>query len=146
VDYNNGNAQFQKIIEMPGIKADSIFKVVNRWVIDVYNNPDKVISGTIKNEMIKGSGAAVDGVNLSMGVFGTLRYGFTIDVKDEKVRYTMSNLQVGNYSFEMYVFKKDGTMRTSAQSINVNQSVTSIANNLITSLENSFITRVKDDW
>jgi hypothetical protein len=106
-----------------------------------------VITAKIDNELVKGRGAVVKGVNISGGVRSNLQYIFTIDVKDEKIRYTMNNMQVGTYAIETYLYKSDGSMRTNAQANAIDESVTDIARALIISLENQIkLPSKKDDW
>jgi uncharacterized protein involved in exopolysaccharide biosynthesis len=147
IDYVNGQAVVQHIIDAPDKSAQVLYEAVNRWVVERYVNPENVITAKIDNELVKGRGAVVKGVNISGGVRSNLQYIFTIDVKDEKIRYTMNNMQVGTYAIETYLYKSDGSMRTNAQANAINESVTDIARALIISLENQMkLPSKKDDW
>jgi hypothetical protein len=150
MENKDGVAQFQRVIEVEGKNASELYKIASDWVKTTYKNPDKVVTATTENELIKGSGVAP--IKLGGGlaaVYDDYRYIFQIDVKDAKVRYTLSNMVLvkGGYHIESYVYKKDGTERTSGQATSVKSETTAYANALITSLEAALKgTAKKDDW
>jgi hypothetical protein len=145
LQFENGGGLYQKVIDVPGKNAAELYAKVNRWIIEAYTNPEKVITAKIENETIKGSGAT--SVKIGAGVNESLTYTFTIDVKDARVRYSMNPNRVGTYAFGTYVFKNDGTVRTNSQATNIVNSTDAHVNLLVSSLE-KFLNEEskKDDW
>lgn len=129
VECKNGLGQYQQVIDVPGKSAKEIYTRAHRWVLGMYTSPEP---GKIENEMLKGVGAG--SVRIALGVTSDFKYAFTIEVKDGRARYTMSAMQVGNYTFETYVFKSDCTTRSNAQATNIINSTDELANRLISSL------------
>lgn len=143
-----GLGQAQEIIESDK-KANELYDISLRWVMSAFNNPDQVITGKMENEMIKGNGYS-DGVKIAALMIVGLKYHFTIDVKDNKVRITFTDFIVTAkppYSYETYVFKNDGSERTNPQASNISASSNEIIRSLINSYKKSITEGIKkDDW
>lgn len=153
LDYNGGNSRFQKVIEAPGKTTADLYKLAKRWVALTFTNPDKATYSELENEMVRGAGFQDNAVKLAPLVVGDMKYQWQIDVKEGKVRFTLSDMTVittsGRFSFESYVFKKDGTERVNSQATNVKESFTKQASELSLSLEGSLLETTatkKDDW
>jgi hypothetical protein len=155
LDYNNGSAQFQKIIDMDSVTSDDIYKSVNRWITLNFKNPEKVIQSKVENESVKGSSFKAKGVRLSEqpAEYADLTYAFSIDIKGSRVKFVMNTMKAitksGTRSIEYFVYKPDGTERGSVPGINVKGSLTQLANSLISSLHSSLLHKdiqKTEDW
>jgi hypothetical protein len=156
LDYNNGSAQFQKIIDLDSATADDIYKSVNRWITLNFKNPEKVIQSTVENESVKGNGFKAKGVRLSddkPAEYADLNYAFSIDIKGSRVKFVMNNMKAltksGTRSIEYFIYKADGTERGSIPGINAKGSLTQLANSLISSLHSSLLHKdvaKTEDW
>jgi hypothetical protein len=143
------NATFRQVIDVPDKLAAEIFSLVNRWVAVTYTNPDKATMARLENEMIRGKGFKSNGVKVAMAAFADMYYSWQVDIKDSKVRFTMSEMRTDQYAFETYVCKKDGTVRTSAQASNIHQSFEGMANSLASSLKKVLFNEggnTNEDW
>lgn len=155
LDYNNGAAQFQTIMEFDSLPPDDLYKSVNRWITLNFKNPEKVIQSQVENENVRGSGFKAKGVRLSETPleYADLTYSFTVDIKDGRVRFVMNNMKAitksGTRSIEHFVYKTDGTERGSVPGMNVKGSLTKLANSLISSLQSSLLHKdvaKTEDW
>lgn len=144
----DGGAKFQKVIYIDSATASELYKSVDRWILKTYRSPDKVVKARLENEEIRGEAVEIDGMILSEfpKAKNNLHYTFKIEVKDNRVRYTMYLMRGDANPVEAYIYKKDGTERTGGQATTVKNSVTEIANRLITSLENSLKEKSTNDW
>lgn len=151
LSYNSGNAQFQKVLDVPGKSAADLYALATRWVATTFNNPDAATWSKIDGEMVRGQGFDGSGAKLALGVRADARYAWQVDVKDSKVRFTVSDMRIittsGTFPFEAYVFKKDGSERVNGQATNIKDSFSNIANSLYLSLERTIADPKKgDDW
>lgn len=146
--YENG-AIIQTVIDVESTPAPDLYKLVSRWVTKTYKNPDKVVKASLENEEIRGDGFEAKGllINQTPKIYNDFRYSFKIEVKDNRVRYTMYDMRGELYEIEAYCYKKDGTFRTNSQATTVKNSATAIAAALIQSLANALLNKEKaDDW
>lgn len=145
--YENG-AVIQHVINIDTASAANLYQGVNRWILKTYTNPDQVVKARLENEEIRGEGFQPNGLTLSEfpPAKNGLRYSFKIEVKDGRVRYTMYDMRGDMYAIEIYIYKKDGTQRTTGQATTVKNSATQVANLLITSLELTLKAKTKSDW
>jgi hypothetical protein len=145
IDWNEGAPQYQKIIDVPNTSIEDLYKSSNKWVITTYKNPEKVITANLPNELIKGSGYESGAIKFASISYGDFKYVFDIEFKPGKVRFTMHDLEIaseaGTYPISKYVYKEDGTPYTNKQAVNVRDSATTVANNLIDSLEKYLLTK-----
>lgn len=145
--YDNG-AVIQHVINVEGSASD-LYKAVERWVIKTYNSPDRVITGRIENEQIKGNGFSASALVLvaATNTRNDLKYSFTIEVKDGKIRYTMYSMRAEIHPIEAYIYKKDGSEKTNGQAKSVKASAEEVANGLVQSLEAFLNNKEKGgDW
>jgi hypothetical protein len=145
----DGVAQIQKVVEIEGKSASDIYKAAQHWIAKSFHNKDKVIQSEIENELIRGDGYEPGKVKLAFLVYSDLKYSFTIDIKDGRMRFTMNNLESksssGSYSVETYCCKKDGKVRTNGQSQNIKSSIEEFYQQLLKSFE-AELNGKKDDW
>lgn len=155
LDYNNGTAQFQTIMEFDTLPPADLYKSVNRWITLNFKNPEKVIQSQVENENLRGIGFKAKGVRISDTPleYADLTYAFSVDIKDGRVRFVMNNMKAitksGTRSIEYFVYKADGTERGSHPGINVKGSLTKLANSLISSLQSSLLHKdieKTEDW
>jgi len=143
----SGSAQIQRIIEVEGKTSTEIYKAVNRWVGKNFHNKDKIlIQNQVENEMISGDGYEPKSVVIGLLVYSDLSYSFSVDIKDGKLRLTLSNLKIyhqsgGSNSVEAYCCKQDGSIRTNGQSQKIKQSIEALTDKLMQAF-----TMNNDDW
>lgn len=155
LDYNNGAAQFQTIMEFDSLPPADLYKSVNRWITLNFKNPEKVIKSKVENESVRGVEFKAKGVRLSETPleYADLTYSFSVDIKDGRVRFVMNIMKAitksGTRSIESVIYKPDGTERGSVPGINAKGSLTQLANSLISSLRNSLLHKdvtKTEDW
>jgi hypothetical protein len=155
LDYNNGAAQFQKIMEFDSLPPADLYKSVNRWITLNFKNPEKAIQSKVENESVRGIGFKAKGVRLSETPleYADLTYSFSVDIKDGRVRFVMHTMKAvtktGTRSIEYFIYKPDGTERGSVPGINAKGSLTQLANSLISSLHSSLLHKdvaKTEDW
>lgn len=112
----NQNSEMQNVLEFESKSASELYSFVNLWIADHYKNANEVIDADIKNTKIVVNGIAPGVVKMISANAGNqdLNYRTTFDFKDNKIRITYSNLKCP-YAYSSYVYKKDGTVRTTKQ-------------------------------
>lgn len=124
--------------------ATEIYKKVIEWIKVTYKNPDKVILSTIEKEYVRfeGSSGVVYSYNdLLMGkMYVDTKYQIEISIKDGKYKFdlismenyyapskysrggwttnTLFNDNLDKQYLEKYIYKKDGSLRSSNKFIN----------------------------
>lgn len=95
----NGQVQFEEVIQVQGASADQLFLLARTWFVDYFKSAQDVIQFEDKsNGVIKGKGLS-EIVYQSGKLFGTplintayLNYTITIQVRDGRYKYTIDNL------------------------------------------------------
>lgn len=151
IDCDGGKAQVRKIVEMPGKDAAEVYRLAQRWVALAFHNKDKVVQTEVENELIRGDGYESQRVKMA-GASYDLKYSFAIDVKDQKLRFTMYNMLTGygggntEFPVESYLCKPDGSFRNIPfQTKGVKESIETFSGQLIASLNNALAEK-KEDW
>jgi hypothetical protein len=141
------------VIRVPGKTEPELYNMIERWFLSTYKNPDKAIKAKIPNESIRAQGFESDAVKIAGLVYSSLEYSLTVEIKQGKARFTLTNMNLvnddgTNYYFENYVYKKDGSERTNSQASNIKESTDRISNNLFSSLRTALLNpdAKKDDW
>jgi uncharacterized protein with TBP-like fold DUF4468 len=148
MNYDQG-AVIQTVIEVDNTPAPDLYKSVMRWITKAYKDPAMVIKATLENEEVKGQGLERGALLLTevTKVRNDFRYSFKIEVKDNRVRYTMYDMWGNSFPVEYYVYKKDGTEKTGGQPRAVKSSATEVATTLINSLQETLLNKdKKEDW
>jgi hypothetical protein len=105
--------------------------------------------------MVRGNGFKIKGMRLSEVPveYLDLRYSFSVEIKDGKVRFVMHSMKAlpktGALGVEFYIYTKEGKERGSPQSTNAKASLTQFANTLVSTLENSLLHKdleKSEDW
>lgn len=102
---------FQQIIEMPGCNDSCIYAIAKEWFIKEYLNPEAVISADVQNTLIKGNGFArgVWLVTKFPKAVLDLEYIILLEIKDEKIRFTLNNFEnTSGYTPTDYCYKTNG--------------------------------------
>jgi hypothetical protein len=150
--------------------APEIYKKVVEWIKVTFKNPDKVILSTIENEYVRfeGFSETLYSYNAMGQHYEPTKYEIEISIKDGKYKFDLISMQSlasssstsagGWYDVKLfttamnqenlekaYVFKKDGTLRSSFKFAN---EVPTYFNNLNKSLSESIVSTVKksDGW
>lgn len=143
-DFSKDYVEYQKVIELPGMASDKIYKDIKLWVVNTYVSPDRVISADIPNETIVGNGFCENCIST-----GGLVYRFQLEIKEAKLRITFNNFETTGLGGRsgINVENRKGAIRTDRAFTNLISEMDREINNLINSLE-SFILNSKnrDDW
>lgn len=147
MEYDNG-AKFQQVIDVDSASASDLYKAVERWITKTYRNPEKVVKARLENEEIRGEGFSEKAIILSVfpSAKSNLTYAFKIEVKNNRIRYTMYDMRGEMYAADTYIYKKDGTEKSNVQATHVKNSITEVAAFLIASLESSLKNKQGGDW
>jgi hypothetical protein len=84
---------YQESIDMPGVSKAELHTRARSWLVNTYNSAKDAIQMDDKEAgriMSKGS----FDISLLMGLMRTVEYTITIDVKDNKFRYTITNFYI----------------------------------------------------
>lgn len=158
------------VTPVEGKTAPEIYKKAIEWIKVTFKNPDKVLLSTIENEFIRfeGYSETLYSYNAMGQHYEPTKYEIEISIKDGKYKFDLKSMQslasssstsaggwydvkfftttMGQEELEKaYVFKKDGTLRSSFKFAN---EVPVYFNNLNKSLSESIISTVKktDGW
>ena len=158
------------ITPIAGKTTSEIYKKAIEWIKLTFKNPDKVILSTIENEFIRfeGFSETLYSYNAMGQHYEPTKYEIEISIKDGKYKFDLKSMQSlasssstssgGWYDVKLfttamsqeelekgYVFKKDGTLRSSFKFAN---EVPTYFNNLNKSLSESIVSTVKknDGW
>jgi hypothetical protein len=83
---------YTEVIDTPGAK-DDIYLRARKWFLNTYNSAQDVVAFDDREAgQISGSGSF--DISLLMGLQRTVKYTVTIDVKDNKFRYTFTSFYI----------------------------------------------------
>jgi len=138
--YLNGSALFIKDIDVKNRSAETLYNIINAWTISTFNSASTVVKRKVEDITIQGAGVE-PGITLYPfpRVVANLSYVFTIEVEDDKICFTMSDMIIltdaSKFSLEEYLFDKKGHEIYDKQSRKIKSHATKIANVLINSLK-----------
>jgi hypothetical protein len=150
-------ATMQSVITAPGQDANQIYKHVNRWLLATFKNPEHVVKARIESEYVRGDAYHANVYQLGALSSVDFRYTFTIDIKDEKLRLTLSRglvlydnpqqrniVQPLEYYFGLIEKKKKKTDHPRKLIAAIN----TMSSELVRSLQNYLQTEysMQDDW
>ncbi len=151
LDCEAGRARVQRVVEMPGKDAAEIYRLAQRWVALTFRNKDEVIQTEIENELVRGDGYEPKAIRMA-GSHQDFSYSFAIDIKDQRLRFTLQDMKVGypnarnGFAVENYLFKADCSARNiPLQTKGVREGVEAFSSKLMLSLA-SALAEVKEDW
>lgn len=104
----NGKIVYQKVLDLKGIQTKEIFKRANFWFIDSFKSPNDVISYNNHEEgIIIGKGTTnLTWVNENAIIVAPLtihlRFTVKIEVKEEKLRYSIFDLAISDMTLLNY--------------------------------------------
>ena len=138
--YLNGSALFVKVIDVKNGSAEDLYSIINAWTIATFNSAGDVVKKRVEDEVIQGVGAEPGIVLYTFPrVVASLRYLFTIEVENNKICFSMSDMNIltdeTKYTLEEYLFDKKGHEIHDKQNSRIKSHATKIANALITSLQ-----------
>lgn len=152
----NGKARLQTVITVPQKDAAYLYKQISRWLIATFENPEDVLKARIESEYLKGE--AYHSKIVTRGPLNSVnfKYTFSLEIKDEKVRFTFSNGLLiydlaednskGVYPIESY-FKHPEKKKKDQNAENVLASVNTLSGSLVRSLEDYLLTQhEQEDW
>lgn len=152
----NGRARLQSVILVPEKDAGHLYKLVNRWLVATFKNPEDALKARIESEYLRGEGYYSKIFQIGALSSVDFQYTFSIEVKDGKVRLTFSNGIVlyddsqdtnGAYPIELYLENLTKKKRDQ-HSQELIASINSMSATLAKSLETFLITdhTRNDDW
>ncbi len=152
----DGKARMQAVISVPGKDASYLYKQVNWWLIASFKNPEEIIKARVEAEYLRGERYHANLHQFGAVTAADLKYTFTIEFRDEKVRLTLSNgvvvyddpivanrvRPIEYYLEDTPKKKKDRQIQGLVASIN------NMSANLLESLESFLLTEYvsRDDW
>lgn len=107
------------IYDIDSMSAEKIYNKVLAYIQATYPTPDKVLKAKIPNEMVRMEGvfgSPVAGASFISMENLDLFYSLVIEVKDNKMRITVTGMQYSfssghNYYHFDFVFNKDGSVK-----------------------------------
>ena len=96
---DNGNKYLQEVIDLPGQSKDAIYTAAYTWFAKNFNDSNTVIKHSDKDQgIIVGNGTAsiyftYNTMNINVPINGTLNYNIQVDVKGNKVRFTLDDIK-----------------------------------------------------
>lgn len=150
----NGKLTGQSITKLDSISAEQIYKKAEEWVAYTFTNTESVTQAKIENKMIRLKGISKSAIGPFMGYYFDLSYQIQIDIKEENIRFTITNLkQVAQSSpftkTSLELFYKKGKLKKRKAIIKTKGQV----DKQINLIEQSLISHItgneeadKDDW
>lgn len=87
----DGKARLQSVIEVPGKNANELNHQVHLWLAATFKDSQSVIKARVDPEYVKGVGYHAGFYKLGALSSADFQYAFSIDIKDGKVRLTLSS-------------------------------------------------------
>lgn len=156
----DGLFTYQKVVEVPGMKASTIYSKSKLWISETFNSAEAVIDyDSPETATILGKGSAKIWVETEAlgGIYTNMRFSMKIEAKDDRFRVTFNRLvyksdppheyvTYAEYWFsEDRLYKKNGQVRPLPMSYK-NGSIKKIED-LITALTDKLRTgSTSDDW
>lgn len=150
----NGQLVGQSVITFNEKSEADIYNKSNEWIAYTFRNTESVIQSKIENKMIRIVGISKSIIGPYMGFYFDLSYLIQLDIKENKMRFTASDLtQVAQSSpytkLSLSFLYKNGELKTGKKFIKVKEQV----DNEITLLQNNLTNYImgneaqkKDDW
>jgi|GEM_PF-5480943 hypothetical protein len=152
----NGKAQVQSVISVPGKDATQLYKQVHRWLLATFKNPEEMVKARVEFEYVRGVGYSTNIFQAGALSHLDFRYAFVIEMKDERVRLTLSkgvilndNPQDINDSTPLeYYFNRLNKKKNDKHAREVITAVNTMTGTLLESLENVLLSEYvsSDDW
>jgi len=138
--YLNGSALFVKDIPVKNRSAENLYNIINAWTISTFNSASTVVKRKVEDVIIQGVGVEPGIVLYAFPrVVASLKYSFTIEVEDDKICLSMSDMNIvtdeSNYTLEEYLFDKKQHEIDDKQTRKIKSHATKIANVLVNSLK-----------
>jgi len=138
--YLNGSALFIKDIDIKNRSAENLYNIINAWTISTFNSAGTVVKRKVEDVIIQGVGAEPGIVLYTFPrVVASLKYSFTIEVEDNKICFSMSDMIIvtdeSSYTLEEYLLDKKQHEIDDKQTRKIKSHATKIANVLINSLK-----------
>jgi len=150
----NGKLTGQSITKLDSISAEEIYKKAEEWVAYTFTNTESVTQAKIENKMIRLKGISKSVIGPYMGFYFDLSYQIQIDIKEENVRFTITNLKQVSQSSpftktSLELFYKKGKLKKRKAIIKTKEQV----DKQINLIQQSLISQIrgeekadKDDW
>jgi len=138
--YLHGSALFSKDLQVKKRSAENLYSIINAWTISTFNSASTVVKRKAEDVIIQGVGVEPGIVLYAFPrVVASLKYSFTIEVEDDKICFSMSDMNIvtdeSNYTLEEYLFDKKGHEIDDKHTRKIRLHATKIANVLVNSLQ-----------
>ncbi len=94
---------YMEVVQTPGVQAPELFKRAKKWVYSFYKSPSSVIQTLDSvNNVFEGKSTIIIVKTLKDGTKSTntfMNYSITINFKDGKYRYKITNLNLKDLSY-----------------------------------------------
>lgn len=155
----DGLTNTEQIIKLDSLTAKEIYSRINKYIQKNYANPEAVSKGNVENEFISFNGIKKDCISEKVMVstfYSDIEYYINIDIKDGKIKYSMSKLiQIKRIYDKTYpvdlltmtgsgYFKSDGSIRN--QYVKLKVDVEKVLNEITKDLVSSIKENKKSDW
>ena len=155
----DGLKNIEQVISVDSISAKEIYSKINKYIQKNYVNPNSVSKGNIENEFISFNGIkrnCIEQKILLTTYLDDLEYYFNIDIKDGKIRVSISKLNIlynvqgssGSRNLltaDLYTFfKSDGDVKKSQQKRkdDIENTVNGIINDIVAVIKD----KSKSNW
>lgn len=144
----------QSITKMDSLSAEKIYKKTEEWIAYTFTNTESVTQAKLENKMIRLKGISKSVIGPFMGYYFDLSYQIQIDVKEENLRFTITELKQVSQSFpftktSLELFYKKGKLKENKAVVKTKNQV----DKQITLIQQSLISYIlgkekdkKDDW
>ena len=124
------------IIELNEKDSSVIFNNLSNYITRTYRDESSSFRGTIGDKFIRFTGVESNAIyQCGWCVNFTVRYTVAIVVKDGKIRVNLEQVDNGHgSSFNLYYFKKDGSLRKNKANRKSFNSMKSVLQSLLTDL------------
>lgn len=152
---SQGRLEIELVTEFPNKSSEIIYGKIEEWVAYNFKNTESVIQSQIENKMIRINGISSSVIRGPMGVRYGLYYEIQIDIKKERTRFRVYNIQLIGESnsgtksnVELSIYKNNGEPRKGKTykniKIDTDNEIDKLYNNFILFLENE--NAKNDDW
>jgi hypothetical protein len=141
-----GQLQYQKVNELPGQCQDKLFEKACLWFAQA--KECRLVLKDKKEGSLSGNGSSTfscrSGISNSRR---TLYYSVLIEVKENKLRYTFSNLMIRDEGSAVYRSLEDYKQQDSRKASNIAEAVTQLLEETGQSIESAFTQQiVAEQW
>jgi len=150
----NGKLTGQLITELKGKTAEQIYKKSEEWIAYTFTNTESVTQAKLESKMLRLIGVSQSALGPLMGFNFDLFYQIQIDIKEGRIRFTVTELkQVSQSSpytkIALELMYKKGKLKKNKRFIKLKNQIDETLSSIQQSLISHIIGKekiLKDDW